>query len=295
MQHANKLVTTNMHTLKENRMKTELFTIHTLTNLHVGSGDINFNVIDNQVQRDSITNLPNINSSSLKGAFREHFTKAGEDDSNMVKYIFGGSNSDNNSHASGAYHFFEASLLTRPVRSNVKPYFNAISSAVLKSLLSTIKNFSINFDEDIRKELEMLSKLDIDKGTPVIFEDLGKDVFLEDDKAIYKNLNIEKLQTFLGENIAIFDDNDFQELDLPILARNALEDGMSKNLWYEEVVPKMSKFFFCIAKVDHINDKDYKDKIKGFENRFNTDGNIVQFGANKSIGYGYSKVEKISL
>ncbi len=55
-------------------MKTELYTIETLSNLHVGAGDINFGVIDNQVQRDSVTNLPNINSSSLKGAFREHFS-----------------------------------------------------------------------------------------------------------------------------------------------------------------------------------------------------------------------------
>ncbi len=58
-------------------MKTELYKIITLSNLHVGCGDINFDVIDNQVQRDPITQLPNINSSSLKGAFREHFTKDG--------------------------------------------------------------------------------------------------------------------------------------------------------------------------------------------------------------------------
>ncbi len=35
-------------------MKTELYKITTLSNLHVGSGDINFDVIDNQVQRDAI-------------------------------------------------------------------------------------------------------------------------------------------------------------------------------------------------------------------------------------------------
>jgi CRISPR-associated protein Cmr4 len=54
-------------------MKTELYKITTLSNLHVGSGEINFDVIDNQVQRDAISNLPNINSSSLKGAFSENF------------------------------------------------------------------------------------------------------------------------------------------------------------------------------------------------------------------------------
>ena len=127
-------------------MKTELYKITTLSNLHVGAGDINFDVIDNQVQRDSITKLPNINSSSLKGAFREHFSKEGEFQSNMVKYIFGPDNKSNDSHQTGAYSFFEAQLLSRPVRSSHKAFFNATSPKVLKSLLETIENFGINFD-----------------------------------------------------------------------------------------------------------------------------------------------------
>lgn len=49
------------------------YIIKTKTNLHAGSGDTNFGVVDNEVQRDSITNLPVINSSSLKGAVRDHF------------------------------------------------------------------------------------------------------------------------------------------------------------------------------------------------------------------------------
>jgi CRISPR-associated protein Cmr4 len=42
------------------------YIIKTKTNLHVGSGDINFGIVDNEVQRDTITNLPVINASSLK-------------------------------------------------------------------------------------------------------------------------------------------------------------------------------------------------------------------------------------
>jgi CRISPR-associated protein Cmr4 len=118
-------------------MKTTLYKIKTLSNLHVGSGDINFDVIDNQVQRDAITQLPNINSSSLKGAFREHFSSM-DDTKNLVKYIFGPDNSDSNSHQSGAFSFFEAQLLTRPARSNQKAYFNATSPQAIKTLLSTL-------------------------------------------------------------------------------------------------------------------------------------------------------------
>ena len=70
-------------------MKTDLYLINTLTSLHVGSGDINFDIIDNQVQKDEISKNPIIHSSSLKGALREHFESRGD---SFVNYIFGGDN-----------------------------------------------------------------------------------------------------------------------------------------------------------------------------------------------------------
>jgi CRISPR-associated protein Cmr4 len=273
-------------------MKTDLYTIETLSNLHVGAGDINFNIIDNQVQRDAITNLPNINSSSLKGAFREAFSTKDEEPTNMVKYIFGGSN-DEDSHATGAYSFFEAQLLSRPVRSNVKSFFNATSPAVIRIFLQTIEDFNVEFDEALKEQLEKFLKLQPQKNKPLIFQNIANAI-LEEDEAITSDFDISKIEDFLGENLALFDDGDFKELELPVLARNYLVDGVSKNLWYEEVVPKKSKFFFCIGKATNLDEKDKKQKIDGFENRFNNAGSKIQFGANKSIGYGYSKVTKIS-
>ena len=271
-------------------MKIELYTIKCLTNLHVGSGDINFNVIDNQVQRDSVTNLPNINSSSLKGAFREHFSKIDET-KGMVNYIFGPENSSNNSHETGAYSFFEAQLLTRPIRSNKKAYFNATAPMVLKALLEKIENFNIEFDKTLKDELEKLANLEI-KNNALIFEDI-KDVILEDEEKVsYSNFDTSRLESFLGKDIALLSDEMFKSLDLPVVARNQLDKGSSKNLWYEEYLPKESKFFFFIAKPTNIDSKDYEQKIKAFENRFEDEGEIAQIGANKSIGYGFCKVTK---
>jgi len=273
-------------------MKTELYKITTLSNLHVGSGDINFDVIDNQVQRDPILELPCIHSSSLKGALREHFTED-ENVSNMVKYIFGPENSSDDSHQTGAYSFFEAQLLTRPVRSNLKAYFNATTPKLIQNLLDIVNNFAIDLDVNLKVELEKLSKLQPKKDAPIIFENL-LNAILEDSKATYNAFDISKLSDFLGENIALFEESDFKELDLPVLARNYLEDGVSKNLWYEEVVPKKSTFFFCIAKPTNIDEKDKKQKIDGFERRFENETNLVQIGANKSIGYGFCKITKAS-
>ncbi len=277
-------------------MKTELYTIETLSNLHVGAGDINFGVIDNQVQRDAISNLPTIHSSSLKGAFRENFKdiRCVEDTPTMCeKYIFGSTNSDDDSQ-SGAYNFFEAQILSRPVRSSAKPYFSATSPAVIGNFLEAIESFGIEFNSELKEELVKLSQLNPTKETPMIF-DKSDNVSLEDDKAQYEKFDIsDKLKKLLGEDIALFEDNAFAELDLPVLARNVLKNGISQNLWYEEVVPKKSKFFFFIGKPNNIDPKDYDQKIKGFENRFDSKGARVQFGANKSIGYGFSLVKKVS-
>ena len=56
-------------------MNTRVFKITAKTNLHVGNesgGD--FTIIDKAIQRDPLTGLPCINSSSLKGAINETLT-----------------------------------------------------------------------------------------------------------------------------------------------------------------------------------------------------------------------------
>lgn len=81
-------------------MKAHLYHIETISNLHVGSGEANEGVIDNLIQRDAITDLPVIHSSSLKGALREHFKT-----SKVVKYIFGSEANDTSCREAGAFRF----------------------------------------------------------------------------------------------------------------------------------------------------------------------------------------------
>lgn len=223
-------------------MKTELYIIRTLSNMHVGSGDINFDIIDKQVQRNHL-GIPNINSSSLKGALRQHFEKQGQ----LTNYIFGPPNDGNNPHQTGAYSFFEAHLLTRPVRSNAKPYFNAISTEVIEMLLEAIDDFCIAFDTATKSALEAMKALSPQRGVPIIFENLDN-VKIENFTAT-KNTTFDatKIKDFLGKDLVLFDHEDYKNLSLPVLSRNHLNNGVSKNLWYEEVVPKQSKFYFVLV------------------------------------------------
>jgi len=269
-------------------MKRDLYTLRTLSNLHVGSGDINFDVIDNQVQRDPVSTLPVIHSSSLKGAFRE---AAGE--SQYTKYIFGPESRDNDSHQTGAFHFFEASLLARPVRSNKKPFFMATSVGVVSTFLTFLDDFGIEIDKELQEALTKLADAKPAEGAPLHFT-RESDVILEDLAAVGSDIDLSALEDFLGSDIALFSDKDFKELDLPVIARNQLNDGISNNLWYEEVVPKQSLFYFAIAKPTNLDEADKRENLDAFEKRFDTTTQI-QVGANKSIGYGYCKLQKVSL
>ena len=68
--------------------------------------------------------------------------------------------------------------------------------------------------------------------------------------------------------------------NLPIIARNVLENGESKNLWYEQVLPSETVLYTIIQE-------------EGEELKNALDGKLVQIGANATIGYGYCEFKLI--
>lgn len=251
----------------------DFYIIRNVTNLHVGSGDINFDIVDNQVQKDN--KIPIIHSSSLKGAIKEHFE---ENNSGFIKEIFGDEN------IPGSYIFFEARLLMRPVRSNKRPFFNATSAETVKDLINMLETFNINnnIKENLRQFYNQIKDI---KEISVINSDFNE-VFIEDDKAKNKNINIDKNLEELGfKNLVIYPFDKFQELELPVIARNKIDEkGKSENLWYEEVVPRFSSFYTFIIKTDI-------EEIRKEFDKFMKE--IIQIGANKSIGYGFCEFKRI--
>lgn len=278
-------------------MTSHLYLITAISNMHVGSGEMNFDIVDNQVQRDPITQLPVIHASSLKGAYREaaEATNPGE---NYIRYIFGSSPKESDAHQPGAYAFFEATLLARPVRSSRYPYCMATSAGILQTTLERIEQLNVQIDEELRSGLESLLQQakEVQSGTPLLLESAQDPVYIEDFEtpvASSDTTPAEVLRDLLGGPIVLLSDEDFKALTLPVIARNYLEDGVSKNLWYEEVVPKNSKFLFLIGTPDHLDDSD-EDNARRFDERFGQ-MHTMHFGANKSIGYGFAKVRKVSL
>ena len=273
-------------------MEAKLFRMRLVTNLHMGSGEANFNFIDNQVQRDPITEYPNMHPSGIKGALREFFD--GIESKEYVREIFGSENTEKEDNKQGEVSFIEGKLLSIPVRSNKKSYFMGTTIEIIKEYVEFSKLFGKNTEnlKEIEEELKKIEKKLSEKNRKicvignqeegVLIESFENDEigFYQEDDILIKVLGIKDIVILKEE---IFKDEISRRL--PVIARNCLENGVSKNLWYEEVVPRESIFYTGI--INSQNTEKFKDFCKKLED------NLIQIGANATIGYGFTKFEEV--
>ena len=273
-------------------MEAKLFRMRLVTNLHMGSGEANFNFIDNQVQRDPITEYPNMHPSGIKGALREFFD--GIESKEYVREIFGSENTEKEDNKQGEVSFIEGKLLSIPVRSNKKSYFMGTTIEIIREYVEFSNLFGKNTEnlKEIKEELEKIHKKLTEAGKKVCvlgneekglliesFENNEIDFYAEND-VLSKVLGIKDIVVIKEENF-----KDEISKRLPVIARNQLENGVSKNLWYEEVVPRETVFYTGL--VNSQNTDKFEDFCKKLEE------NLVQIGANATIGYGFTKFEEV--
>ena len=147
----------------------------------------------------------------------------------------------------------------------------------------------------------MPSKGDSQKGEAVFFD--AKLLFLpqQDDQSLFHYVTSDNVIAMLNDRVKLFnpsfsfakpanyngkvvktENENFSAIcsdnNLPIIARNVLDNGESKNLWYEQVLPAETVLYTII--------QENKDELAKA-----LDGQIVQIGANATIGYGYCKFE----
>ena len=249
-------------------MKPTFYKIECITNLHVGSGDVNYNIVDNEVEKD-ITGMPMIHASGIKGALRDAMkNELGEAKTNEVF----GKAGDENTTGEGTHKFFDAHLLARPMRvadSNTMASIPVVTIASVNQFIDLLSAFG---------ETGYAKISEIDFGDNEFMTNAGEDIRVEGEKTGKLSEDaekaLEKIKTLVGKEFAIA--KSFDNYDLPVVARNYLENGISKNLWYEEVVPHGSIFYFAV-----MGDDTYKVP------------ELVQFGGHSSIGCGFAKVTKI--
>lgn len=275
-------------------MNGQLFTVKCLTNLHVGNGDINFSVIDNEVQRDAVTNYPCIYASSLKGALRDYFE---ENNIGNIVNIFGSDSkssnesADKNKSIQGQVKFMQANVLFLPVRasSGSYPYYYVTTKEMLEQYArycSLIGTANDKLNEDLKKIDETKCYVLADeKDKP------GIDFLETTDLAVLKDVLVDLLKSFEidSKKVLILSDDKFKFINLPVVARNKLDEkGISQNLWYEELVPHESVFYFAALSTG----PDSSDKVLGsFSEKF-VEKQYVQFGGNASVGNGICELKK---
>lgn len=258
-------------------MKANLFKIECLTNLHVGSGEINYSIVDNEVEKDPVTGYPTIHASGIKGALREQFAEKLKDKVNVIFGMPGSDEEGKGGKGAGRYKFMDAHLLARPMRvagSDRIASVPVVSVAAVNQYLALCNALGCNI-HGVNKPIEA-----IDFGGHEFLVNFDGDISVEGDDtgklsdAQKKELSF--LTGLIGDKFAVAAHMD--EYDLPVLARNCLVEG-KENLWYEEIVPHGSVFWFVILTPD--------DEI---EFALNFADKTFQFGAHASIGRGFCKV-----
>ncbi len=274
-------------------MNNAFYFIKCITNLHMGSGDINFNIIDNEVQRDPITNYPTMFSSGVKGALREHFENCTKE---IVTSIFGSDVKNSNEgekekSTPGNLKFMTGNLLYLPIRAAIgsMSYYLVTSKDILRQFGEMYK--TITGDEVEKDFIEEVNKLDDKKAYAVIKENIKIEYndYCEPEVIAEQILNVLKRATGADfEKLLIIPDEDLRHINLPVLARNQLDNGISQNLWYEEVVPHEAVFYFSVLS----NGTEMGDTaLENFKEVIgNADKTLVQFGGNATVGYGLTKL-----
>lgn len=217
------------------------------TNLHVGNENTSsYGLIDLAIQRNVTTTLPCINSSSLKGAIKEYLLSGIPNvETPKVKEAFGSDKTNQETHK-GNFTFFDADLIAIPEANNNDP-----------------KGYKLAVCKDSIHSFAEKAKMMGAAGTVEEIENAINKIVPEG--------NVKEMNSFIT---LCNDDN------LPIIARNALKEGKSENLWYEQVLPAES---ILLTLIDTGNSSDALIK----------DGDIIQVGANATIGYGFCQFKKI--
>jgi CRISPR-associated protein Cmr4 len=306
------------------------FLLETLTNAHVGAGDVTYGVVDNVIQRDPVTSIPVFYSSSVKGALRDHFSDLLKQEPDTTKNdfrqmkleVFGKEFKDktepqtsaspeqtgeaaknhDNKIIPGKAIFMEARLLTLPLRSSQKVYYNCTSKDILVDCIETLIEFT-GENPKLKDLRDLANRLSVPADKDFLIFDNTLNVEIEDynkaenkTKAEDNNKLNTALQNFFGipiDNFAIFKEDIFKEIcesGLPVIARNQLkDDGESENLFYDEILPRRARLYMLIGQGE-CNKTQYDkfcDKL--------TSSKHIQFGGNFSIGYGMTRISKIPL
>lgn len=301
------------------KMIGKAFMIQTLTNLHMGDIGGGVSVVDLPVQRDSTNHFPTIHSSGLKGSLRDALSRNSQT-APAVPAIFGSDgtlaneeteNKDGNNDAQkakkttqkGSFCFLPSLLFSYPMRGSMSPWCPVVCPETITSCMDLLLATCAGSEEERQAIGNAFGKLlSGEESTPVnaahsqacasgpqaeYFEGISLPILT----------GIESVQNRLlpprCPPLRRMKDEDFGDImhnSLPVIARNKLDNGISRHLWYEEVVPRQT-FFLCVILCPCDDDTDRKNTellVGALDNK------VHQIGAGATIGYGYVRFRALN-
>ena len=259
-------------------MTKALYFIDCITNLHVGSGEANYNIIDKEVERDPIDGNPIVHASGMKGALRAWAETKNKNGAQKIDIdrVFGAPCKSDAPETAGSHRFFDARLLCRPMRAyGPAASIKVTTVSTIKSFVNNVKAFGFDVGIDV-SELDD-SKLNDFSGAEFLVSFEGvENIEGEKVKKLQETSTgvVKKIKDLLGDEFAIA--KTFDTYELPVIARNNLTED--SNLWYEEYVPRDSRFYFIVLTED--------EEIVAVP----SEKEFLQIGGNASIGYGYCRI-----
>ena len=277
-------------------MNKKIFEVKCITNLHIGTSGSAYGVIKNEVEKDVVLNTPLLPAYGIKGALRDFWRQNNKD---YQKEIFGSDPTEQNEGSKGKCKFLNGQMILRPMRVSLGDYSYCLVTTpdLIRTMLDTFRDFGVKtyrgisisdfnsesaFDNIFNRE-GIHGSVYYSKGNIQEIEGYGVDSCIESNNAIFKMLS----DIAEGVPVAIMKNEVFQMIDLPIVARNHLIDGKSNNLWYEELVPHQSRFYFITLWEGNDDNSIYEYMIKEISQI------PISFGGNNSIGNGYCSIKVV--
>jgi len=277
-------------------MSAKMLLMQCITHLHAGSDSAGIGIIDKLVQRDPTTGFPCVHASSMKGAVKQFASMQDSVKLNLIS-LFGsdtaqnrGANGGERNMQQGGLAFLPARLLAYPAQGEKQPYFLVTCPYILHEWADEMKLLS-GTEPELTKHVRQVAKqvksmYGLEPGDTGRMGGMSFDPCSEESKKAF-----EAVFDALLEGFAVISDEEFinltDDFNLPVVARNALDDGQSMNLWYEQLVPRRSVFWTSFLPVA-IEDEDVNCLVDVL-----VKNGPVQVGANASVGMGFVKFARL--
>jgi CRISPR-associated protein Cmr4 len=294
----------------------DILFIHALTGLHPGSGTA-LGAVDMPIQRERHTQWPVIPGSSIKGVLRDACREkvkaehggsrkdANEKNENLI-VAFGPSNPDNDNAHAGAVSFTDARILAFPVRSLKGVFAWVTCPSVLERYKRDLKVASETDSlGDCRSPGENQaafgSALNVD-GRLVLEEfDFGPSevenlatIAEHFAKSVKDSATAERIKTHL----VILNDDDFTHFvrhATEVVARVGLDydKKTAKNgaLFYQEFLPAETIFYSVVLAADSRKNGASKKSSQILKFVHDSVQEVIQIGADETIGKGLCSVK----